>query len=101
MEPVSEKIEAVRALCRTHEVERLFLFGSAATGRFNPSSSDLDFLVVFKPFERTGWNDHFFQLRQGLSDLFRREVDLVEAHTLRNPYLIASTNQSKRMLYAA
>src|SRR5688572_15246852 len=39
----------VESLCRQHHVGRLELFGSAATGDFNPASSDLDFLVEFAP----------------------------------------------------
>ena len=34
-------------LCRRYGVRRLELFGSAATGAFEPERSDLDFLVEF------------------------------------------------------
>jgi uncharacterized protein len=36
-------------LCRRHHVRRLELFGSAATERYCPAESDLDFLVEFGP----------------------------------------------------
>src|SRR4051794_32889922 len=39
----------VAALCRRFNVRRLDLFGSAATGRFDPGHSDLDLLVEFEP----------------------------------------------------
>ncbi|MEZ6235601.1 MAG: nucleotidyltransferase domain-containing protein [Phycisphaerales bacterium] len=98
---VSENLEAIRELCARHKVRRLFLFGSAATGAFDPAKSDLDFLVVFEPHERGGFDDVFFLLREDLIALFERPVDLVEGSTLRNPYLIASINRTKRLLHAA
>lgn len=98
---VSENLDAIRELCARHKVRRLFLFGSAATGAFDPAKSDLDFLVVFEPDVERGWDGAFFGLFADLQQLFGREVDLVEAHTLKNPYLIASINRTKQLLHAA
>ena len=45
---VSERREAVAELCRRHGVRRLDAFGSAVrAGNFDPSRSDVDFLVEF------------------------------------------------------
>lgn len=44
----SNRVDLER-LCRRFHVRRLDLFGSAATGNFEPGSSDLDFLVEFEP----------------------------------------------------
>ena len=41
---VEEKRRELDELCRRHHVRRFELFGSAATGRFDPARSDLDFL---------------------------------------------------------
>ena len=46
---VADRSDEIAALCRRHQVQRLDLFGSAATGDFDPESSDLDFLVTFLP----------------------------------------------------
>jgi uncharacterized protein with HEPN domain len=46
---VERNLTAIAELCRRFGVRRLDLFGSAATGRFDPGSSDLDFLVEFEP----------------------------------------------------
>ena len=49
MNAVMELIERRRGelteLCHRYGVERLYLFGSAAAGRFRLPSSDLDFIV--------------------------------------------------------
>lgn len=39
--------DAVAELCRQFHVERLDVFGSAASGGFDEETSDLDFLVEF------------------------------------------------------
>ena len=45
-------------LCRRNGIRKLALFGSVLTSRFS-DSSDVDFLVEFRPHERVG----FFQAR--------------------------------------
>lgn len=40
---VAERSKEIADLCRKHQVPRLDLFGSAATGHFDPDSSDLNF----------------------------------------------------------
>lgn len=98
---IQENLGAIEALCKRHGVKRLFLIGSAATGAFDPAKSDLDFMVVFEPGESRGWDDPYFQLLADLQALFQRDIDLLVAKALRNPYLIASINETKRLLYAA
>jgi predicted nucleotidyltransferase len=57
--------ESLAKLCEQYYVQRLELFGSAASGRFNSQSSD---------------------------------VDIVEAQTIRNPYFLASIQNSPRIV---
>ncbi len=38
---IEENMEAIVELCERFEVRRLALFGSAATGTFDPATSDL------------------------------------------------------------
>ncbi len=96
-----QQVASIRALCQRHRVRRLFLIGSATGSAFDPARSDLDFLVEFEPHERGGFDDERFQLHAALEASLGRSVDLLEARTIRNPYLIASINRQKQMLYAA
>jgi predicted nucleotidyltransferase len=98
---VQEKRAEIEALCREHAVERLFLIGSATGAEFDATKSDVDFLVVFRAQARSGYDDVFFRLLEKLEALFGRPVDLIEARTLKNPYMIASVNRTKQLLYAA
>jgi predicted nucleotidyltransferase len=92
--------EAIAAVCRAHGVQRLRLFGSAASARFDPSRSDVDVLVEFTsgvsdPF------DAYFGLKEDLERLLGREVDLVMASAVRNPHFAASAVAESEELYAA
>jgi hypothetical protein len=98
---IQSNLGLTQDLCRRYQVRHLFLFGSALGDRFDPHQSDLDFIVEFHPRERQGFDDVYLQFLEALQRTLGRPVDLIEAHTLRNPYLIASINRTKRMLYAA
>ena len=98
---VEDHREAVEALCRLFQVRRLDLFGSATGPEFDPATSDLDFLVEFRPLPLGERANAYFGLLKGLQDLFRREVDLVTVPSVTNPFLRQSIERSKTLLYAA
>ena len=50
---VTEHLDDIGALCRRYGVRRLDLFGSAATGAFDPATSDLDFVAAFADTRRS------------------------------------------------
>ena len=60
-------------------VSRIGLFGSAVRGEAKPES-DLDFLVEFRPGEKS--YDHFFELAEMLERLFGRKVDLLTVESV-------------------
>ena len=93
--------DALFGLCQSFAVKRLELFGSASDGRFDPSRSDLDFIVEFHPASKLGPADQYFGLLEGLEDLFNRKIDLLELPAIRNPYLLRGINASRTLLYAA
>ena len=98
---VEERREAVEDLCTRFRVRRLDLFGSAATERYRPDESDLDFLVEFQPLPVGGYADCYFGLHEALELLFGRRVDLVVASAIKNPYFRQSVEQTRAPLYAA
>lgn len=98
---IAENREGIIQLCRRHRVRVLELFGSAADGSFQPESSDVDFLVEFESLQRGEHYDCYFGLLEGLQDLLRRKVDLVDPDGMRNPYFIRRVNESRRPVYDA
>lgn len=91
---------AVAQVCRARGVRRIRLFGSAADGRFDRERSDIDLLVDFEPGVADAF-DAYFGLKEDLETLFGREVDLVMADAIRNPYFEARALASAEELYAA
>jgi uncharacterized protein len=95
-----ERSVAVADICRRLRVRKLDVFGSGVSGKFDPASSDLDFLVEFEPMPPAEYAEMYFALKESLEELFSRPVDLVSAKTLVNPYFRASVNASRETIYA-
>jgi predicted nucleotidyltransferase len=94
--------EALTALCRRYGVVRLEVFGSAARGAdFDPAKSDADFLVEFDRDSGISALDQFLGFSEELEELLGRRIDLVEASAVRNPYVRATIDWSRKLIYAA
>ena len=93
--------EALAALCRRHGVRRLDLFGSAATGGFDPARSDVDLLVELAELPPGDYADAYFGLLAGLEALFGRKVDLLTRAALVNPHLRRRVEAERRTLFVA
>lgn len=91
----------VAELCRRLRVRRLELFGSAARDDFDPARSDIDVLVEFEPDSSVPALEAYFGLKEALEALFGRRVDLVMPGAIKNPYIKADIDRSRRLLYAA
>ena len=98
-EIVERNLPAIAELCRCFGVRRLDLFGSAATGRFDPERSDLDFLVEFQPMPMRAYAQAHAGLHQRLEELFARAIDLLTDSALENPYLRRQIESEKITLF--
>jgi predicted nucleotidyltransferase len=98
---IEEHRDDLIRLCAKYRVRRLEIFGSAPTTRFDPRTSDLDFLVEFLPLQPGEYADAYFGLLEALRELFERSVDLVMTGAIRNRYFLESINRSRTVLYAA
>lgn len=98
---IDSKKDQLETLCRRHHVRRLEVFGSAADGTFDADKSDLDFLVEYEAISPAEHYEAYFGLWEDLQDLFQRKIDLVEPHTMRNPYFIREVNAAREIVYAA
>ena len=96
---IEQQLPALSELCRRFGVVRLYLFGSAASGRLEPSS-DLDFLVEMGDRQPTGaYARRYLDLAEELERLFDRRVDLVSEQAMRNPYLRSEIQATRELLY--
>ena len=84
-------------LCERFGVRRLALFGSAATGTFDPAASDLDFVVDFLDWG-PGIFKRFFGFIVALEHLFGRRVDMV-TEPIKDPWFRDEVEQTKDVVY--
>ncbi len=89
--------DLLKALCRKWKVRELSLFGSAIRDDFGPES-DVDILVSFR--DDAPWSLwDFTTMRDELSALVGRPVDLVEREGLRNPFRRHRILKTRKVIY--
>jgi uncharacterized protein len=96
---VEERRFALSELCRKYRVRQLRLFGSAATGAFSQSTSDLDFIADFADTQAADYADRYFDFAEALELLFNRPVDVLTKRSIRNPYFRAEVERTAQVLY--
>ncbi len=95
IEKVKPEIERV---CRRLPVKRLGLFGSALRQNFS-QSSDIDVLVIFDSGENIDLFNKYFELKEQLEEVFKREVDLVVDKKFKNPIFRKSLDRTRIVIY--
>lgn len=89
----------ITALCARHGVARLQLFGSAASGAFEPGQSDYDFLVELDAQAPGSRAQRLIDLAEALESLLGAKVDLVNPRYIRNPYFAAEVERTRRPVH--
>ncbi len=92
-------LPSLEELCHRWRIRELSLFGSVLREDFS-AKSDVDVLVTFEPEARWTLLD-FIGLREELSELFGREVDVVTQGGLRNPFRRHEILSTRQIVYAA
>jgi predicted nucleotidyltransferase len=96
---ISENIDELKKLCKSHDIKRMYAFGSVVNKKFS-DNSDIDFLISFDDdLSFDEYTDNYFELHYKLKDLFSRNIDLITEKSLSNPYFIESINKNKKLLY--
>ena len=99
---IAEHKSEIANLCRAYGVLRLEAFGSGAREKdFDPARSDADFLVEFSSISALPPLRQYFGFAGALKELLGRPVDLVAERTISNPYLRASIERDRELVYAA
>lgn len=92
--------KAIAALCRRAGVRRLDVFGSAASGRFDPLHSDIDLIVEFTPLAKQKAFDNYFDVLEGLTALLGVPIDLMTSDQVRDPFLAVEIAATRQPVYA-
>jgi predicted nucleotidyltransferase len=95
IEKIKPEIERV---CQSLPVKRLGLFGSVLNQNFS-QGSDVDVLVIFDSGENIDLFDKYFELKEQLEQIFKREVDLIVDKNFKNPVLRESIDRTRTVIY--
>ena len=98
---VEEKIPGIAEICARHRVKRLEVFGSVVGDRFDPDSSDIDFLVEFEAMSPKEHARSYLGLAEDLEAFFERSVDLIEFPAIRNQFFRQSIEETRAVVYAS
>jgi uncharacterized protein len=89
----------IEGFCRRWKIKEFALFGSVLREDFRPDS-DIDVLVTFAPDGGITF-DNRVEMLDELSEIFGRQVDLVEKDAIRNPFRRHDILTTKEVVYAA
>ena len=90
--------EEIQNFCHRWKVKELSLFGSALREDFKPDS-DIDLLVSFDE-DSTWCLFDLVEMKDELTNIFGREVDLIEKEALRNPFRRHTILYNREIIYA-
>lgn len=93
--------EQLTEFCQRWKVAELALFGSVLRDDFS-ANSDIDILVSFVPHH--SWGLEFIQMREELTTLFKRPVDLLTRQSIMNSHNLLRRQailDSAEVIYAA
>jgi predicted nucleotidyltransferase len=95
---LKDHIEQITQLCNAHNVKSLFAFGSIVSNNLN-AESDIDLLVDIDSKDPIDYSDNYFAIKFQLEDMLKRQIDLLEAKALKNPFLKKQIDNTKVLVY--
>ncbi|MFC6267135.1 nucleotidyltransferase family protein [Frigoriflavimonas asaccharolytica] len=98
MKITDKNINLIKQFCELYNVRTLSTFGSVNTDQFN-TNSDIDFLVDFNETDPFKYSDLYFQFKQKLENLLKRQIDLIEDRAVKNSYFRKELNETKVLIY--
>jgi predicted nucleotidyltransferase len=96
---IEDNRSAIIELCKQHGVRKLALFGSAATGTFDPATSDLDFFVDLD--YRAGVGRRFMSFASSLERLLGARIDIVTERSITSEWFRKELDQTAVSIYEA
>ncbi len=97
---IHDNRERITELCEAYGVRKLELFGSAATGTFERTSSDLDFIVDHGDYEQ-GVARRYIDFCKRLEAIVERPVDVITVRQIVNPYFRAELDSTREPIFVA
>lgn len=93
-----KKLERIKQLCKEYRVKNFSVFGSVLTDKFS-AESDIDFVVDFDENAPIKYTDLYFELKDKLEDILKRQIDLIEERGIKNSFFRKEIYESKVVIY--
>ncbi len=91
-------INLIKKLCEEYKVRTFSAFGSVTREDFT-NNSDIDFVVDFEENDPFKYTDLYFQLKEKLENLLKRQIDLIEDRAIKNNFFRQELNKTKVLIY--
>ena len=99
MKLIDQNINKIKAICLTHYVEKLFVFGSVTTKDFD-EQSDIDILIQFNSnIDPAQYFNNYMDFKEEMESLLNREIDIVENQAVKNPVFRRILDRDKQLIY--
>jgi uncharacterized protein len=98
-ETIRLKMDDFLTLCKTHNVKKLYAFGSSVTDRFNETTSDIDLLIEIDNQDPIEKGEKLMSIWDKFEQFFQRKVDLLTSTSIKNPVLRKSIDSTKILIY--
>ncbi len=95
---LENKRPELASLCRRFGVKKLDVFGSAASGDFDPARSDVDLIASFAD-TTPGYADRFLSFAEAVEVLLAHPVDLLTDRAIRNPAFRQEVERLRQCVY--
>lgn len=96
---LTDRLDEIAAVCREYGVRRLYVFGSAVQGTFDPATSDLDFMVDLGEYEPEIAR-RYVRFYESLRAVVNRDIDLITVRSRGSDRFMARVVESRELLYA-
>jgi predicted nucleotidyltransferase len=98
MKVSDKKLNQLKKLCEQYNVRTFSAFGSVTRDDFS-DESDIDFVVDFDENDPFKYTELYFQLKDKLEKLFKRQIDLIEYRAIKNEYFRKELDETKVLIY--
>ncbi|MBU2951372.1 nucleotidyltransferase domain-containing protein [Tamlana agarivorans] len=93
-----KNINLIKKLCKQYKVRSFAAFGSVTRDNFN-NESDYDFVVDFDENDPFEYTNLYFELKDKLEKLLKRQIDLIEHRAIKNKYFKKELDETKILIY--
>ena len=92
------KSKEIQSICESNQVKSLFAFGSVLRHDFN-EQSDIDLVVDFEEKDPLKYTDLYFNFKNSLEKLLKRQIDLLEERGIKNRFFKQELDATKVRIY--